>query len=101
MDALVWPEIFLCVFFHSRSPHSSLGLWGIQSFGSAEVPLTMQHAQGEQNLEMNSSDVHQDNYTPVLIEKKAQLPSYFHSHARQLLLTGRLAVGVVVGEVHT
>jgi len=71
----------------------------------------MLYAQGEQNPTMNSSNARQDNYTPVSTEKKekkkgkknkqAQLPSYFHSHARQLLLTGWLAVGVGMGEVHT
>lgn len=81
---------------------------------SAEVSSTMLRAQGEQKPTMNSSDVHWDNYTPVLMEKKgkkkkkkkrrAQLPSYssyFHSYARQLLLTGWLTMGVVMGDVHT
>lgn len=39
---------------------------------SAEVSLTMLHAQGEQKPAMNSSVVHWDNYTPVLIEKKGK-----------------------------
>lgn len=39
---------------------------------SAEVSSTMLRAQGEQKPTMNSSDVHWDNYTPVLMEKKGK-----------------------------